>query len=63
MREIPALSETEYQLIVELLEREQAQLPHEIHHTDIHAAKDFLRNRLELVDALLIRLRPLATAA
>jgi hypothetical protein len=50
------LSEEERQLLVELLERERADLPAEIHHTDTAEVKDMLHRRLGLVDSLLSRL-------
>ncbi|MCC6862868.1 MAG: hypothetical protein IT158_30115 [Bryobacterales bacterium] len=50
------LSEAERQLLIELLERERADLPAEIHHTRTPEVKDRLHRRRELVDNLLARL-------
>ncbi len=52
-----AFSEAERQLIVELLERERKDLPSEIHHTNSSTYRDRLREREQLVDRLLGRLR------
>jgi hypothetical protein len=43
-------------LIVELLERDQGFLPHEIHHTDSREFRASLEERLELVAAVLAKL-------
>jgi len=52
----PVFSQEELDLLVELLERERAELPAEIHHTRTTAMRDTLRRRLELVNRLLERL-------
>jgi hypothetical protein len=56
----PQLSEQDWALVLELLEREMKQLPAEIHHSSTSAMKETLRRRFDLVDQLLERLRPLA---
>ncbi len=53
----PTLSESEWELILELIERERADLPAEIHHTRTTAMRQVLRDRLETIDRLLERLR------
>lgn len=53
----PSLSETEWALIVELLQQEQAELPVEIHHSRNQAVRDELRERLERVRHLLEQLQ------
>jgi repressor of nif and glnA expression len=53
----PVLSEAEWALVVELLERERGELPAEIHHTRTSALREQLRQRLEMVEGLLARLR------
>jgi hypothetical protein len=58
--ERPALSDAEWSLITELLERERKQLPIEIHHTTGRAYREQLRNRLQLVETLLSKLNPAA---
>ncbi len=55
----PELSDLEWDLIVELLEAKRIVLPLEIHHTSTHAYRKELRQRLELIDALLSKLRTL----
>ena len=42
----PVLTESEWMLLVELLERERGQLPVEIHHSDVPDAKAHLKQRL-----------------
>jgi hypothetical protein len=53
----PALSDVEWQLVIELLEREQKELPSEIRHTRTISVKDELHRRSELVKKLLHRIR------
>ncbi|MBI3696715.1 MAG: hypothetical protein HY238_17985 [Acidobacteria bacterium] len=57
MRDQPTLTEAEWMLLVELLERERRELPSEIRHTRTPAVRDDLHRRLEMVDGLLQRLR------
>ena len=52
----PNLTEAEWALIVELLQREQNELPSEIHHTRSSSLRDELRARRKVVDGLLLRL-------
>jgi|YNPBryunderm2012_1023409.scaffolds.fasta_scaffold02558_3 hypothetical protein len=52
----PAFSREELELVVELLERERAELPAEIHRTRTSEVRDQLRRRLEMVNRLLERL-------
>jgi Trp operon repressor len=54
----PTLSDAEWSLVVELLEREQNHLPIEIHHTTTRSFRDQLKKRLEIVESLLTRLNP-----
>jgi hypothetical protein len=49
--------DSDWDLIVELLEREERQLPVEIRHTDSHTYKDQLRARLVQVSQLLEAMR------
>lgn len=53
----PNLSEQEWELIVQLLQQEQAELPVEIHHSRNQEFRDELRQRLNLVRHLLDRLQ------
>ena len=55
--EQPALTEAEWKLVIELLERERSDLPSELHHTRTPAVRDQLRERVERIDRLLERLR------
>jgi aromatic ring-cleaving dioxygenase len=53
----PVLTDVEWMLLVELLERERGQLPTEIHHCVVPDAKSHLKQRLRLVEALLLKLQ------
>jgi hypothetical protein len=57
MDEQPRLSEAEWALMVELLEREYHELPVEIHHCRVASYRDELRRRHEMVKGLLERLQ------
>jgi hypothetical protein len=57
MKQQPSLSEDEWTLVIDLLEREQQKLPHEIHHTDLRTYRKELVEREQLVNQLLERLR------
>jgi hypothetical protein len=59
MKKHVALENDEWQLIIDLLEEEQKELPAEIHHTDTMEYKERLLNRREIVDKLLGALRQL----
>ena len=52
----PELSDAEWALIVELVQRERSELPPEIHHTRTMAMREDLHRRLELVENLLKKL-------
>ena len=56
-------SEVEMELIVELLERERAELPVEIRHTRTSSLRDELRGRAEMVRQLLGRVEHHAAAS
>jgi hypothetical protein len=56
------LSEQEWALIVELLERERSELPVEIHHTRSAGIREELRSRDAIVRSLRSRLRQGVTA-
>lgn len=58
MFEEPKLSEAEWALILEMLERERSELPVEIHHTRSSSVRAELHERLDMVRDLLVRLRP-----
>jgi len=62
MNEQPKLSDAEWALVIELLQREQHDLPTEIHHTRVASYRDELRHRYEMVRNLLGRLHPPKTA-
>jgi hypothetical protein len=57
MREDLPLSETEWTLIVELLERELRELPQEIHHTRTASVREALNERRRTVTDLLHRMQ------
>jgi len=54
----PVLTEEEWDLVIELLERKRSELPIQIHHARARDFRDQLRKRLDLVDQLLQRLTP-----
>ncbi len=58
----PRLSDEEWELITELLEREQSELPVEIRHTRNLDVRAGLQHRAALVRHLLERLRPAEAA-
>jgi len=62
MTDQPELSEAEWDLVVELLERERAELPVEIRHTRTASVRDELHRREDMVRDLLARLRRPAEA-
>jgi DNA-directed RNA polymerase subunit H (RpoH/RPB5) len=53
----PTLSPQEWNIILDLLEIEQTELPQEIHHTDSPAAKELLQKRKKLVDEMIPKIR------
>jgi hypothetical protein len=63
MYDEPKLSEAEWTLIVEMLERERSELPVEIHHTRSSSVRAELQERAEMVRSLLVRLRAPTTVA
>jgi hypothetical protein len=62
MNEHLNLSGTEWELIVELLQREHGRLPIEIHHCRVRSYREGLRRRLKLVEGLLDRMQVAAEA-
>ena len=52
----------EWKIVLQLLERERAELPVEIHHCDVSAAKEQLRSRLHEIDHLLEKTRGMVDA-
>ncbi len=62
MTEQPSLTQPEWELVLELLERERYELPAEIHHTRTSQMRDELKHRLELASGLLQKLRAAAVA-
>ena len=57
MNDQPKLSEAEWALVRDLLERELHELPGELHHTRVTSYRDELKRRMEMVKSLLERLR------
>ncbi len=57
MYDEPRLLDEEWELVVELLEREQSELPVEIHHTRNSSVHEELQHRMKMVRQLLERLR------
>jgi hypothetical protein len=58
MNEQPRLTDAQWNLITELLQRELEELPVEIHHTRSSQMRGELSQRREMVRDLLARLRP-----
>jgi Trp operon repressor len=57
MAKTVTLDDQEWQLVIELLESEQKELPAEIHHTDSFDYRARISKRLEIVNKLLETLR------
>ena len=57
MNEQPKLSDAEWALVIELLQREHHDLPTEIHHCRVSSYRDELKHRHEIVRSLLERLQ------
>jgi hypothetical protein len=57
MNDQPELSEAEWALVLELLQRERSELPVEIRHTRTSSVREELHGRQELVQALLQKLK------
>ncbi|HWQ55906.1 MAG TPA: hypothetical protein VN442_19615 [Bryobacteraceae bacterium] len=53
----PVLTDEEWALVIELLQREREELPAEIHHTRSSAYRDELHQRLDAISRLLDRLK------
>ncbi|MDR3615806.1 MAG: hypothetical protein P4L53_19765 [Candidatus Obscuribacterales bacterium] len=52
-----SITVSEWKLLLQLLERERAELPPEIHHSELQDTKLHLRDRLRLVDELMPKLQ------
>jgi hypothetical protein len=57
MKKQVTLDDEDWQLIIDLLEMEQKELPAEIHHTDTTQYRERLLKRQEIVNRLLHTLR------
>jgi hypothetical protein len=57
MYEEPTLTDAEWALVLEMLERERSELPVEIHHTRSSSVRLELQQRMEMVRDMLVRLR------
>lgn len=53
----------EHQVLIEVLERELPNLRHEIHHTDDHDYRDFLKAREHLLERMLGKVKVPAPGA
>ncbi len=53
----PVLVTEEWEIIIELLESERSSLPAEIHHADRAEIRETLRQRMELLDGLITKIR------
>lgn len=63
MSTFPTLTDQEWTIVVDLLERERRDLPAEVHHTDNRAYRHGLQERLDVVTSLIERLEAaMATA-
>jgi len=51
------LSDDDHEALVEVLEREIPTLRHEIHHTDNHDYRDFLKGRERLPEKMLVSMK------
>ena len=50
------LTDAQWAIVIELLQRERRELPSELHHSQARSVRDGLRHRLEEIDALLEKL-------
>ncbi len=57
MSQQPVLTEAEWRLVLELLERESYYLPVEIHHTHKRSYRADLRSRLDVISDMAERIR------
>lgn len=57
MTQQPQLTQTEWELVLELVEAERHDLPTELHHTDNAAVHKELQERKRVVDSLANRLK------
>jgi hypothetical protein len=62
MSEQFSFSEEERELLIELLEREERELPSEIRHTRLTKYREGLHHRLDVVHNVLERMRTVAPA-
>ena len=60
MANATVLSEPQWRLLLDLLNREHRQLLVEIRHTDTHAYREELQKRLTLLESTIVQVRPLA---
>jgi len=60
MANATVLSEPQWKLLLDLLNREHRQLLVEIRHTDTHAYREELQKRLRLLESTIAEVRPLA---
>jgi len=59
----PVLDKAEWDLVMELLERERREIPVEIHHADRSDTRQQLHHRRDLVEGLLRRLEATSVIA
>ncbi len=57
MYDEPMFSEGQWELMLQLLEREQDELPVEIHHTNRSSVREELQQRAEMVREMISRIR------
>ncbi len=57
MYDEPMFSEGQWELMLQLLEREQDELPVEIHHTNRSSVREELQQRAEMVREMVSRIR------
>jgi len=57
MYDEPIFSEGQWELILQLLEREQDELPVEIHHTNRSSVREELQQRAEMVREMISHVR------
>ena len=63
MHDQPILTESEWALVIELLQLEQRELPVEIRHATGLVAREEMHRRLQMVQSLLSRLQSTVAAA
>ena len=58
-----SMTDQERELMLELLTSKQDSMLHELHHTDTHDYKELLREKLEVLERVLVKIRDSETGS